>query len=141
MSLILLNSPHLLKDPTKIEGMYMFLSDLSEEQFKKATAKFILRHKEIYPNTNVVAYLREYALIDEELPTPEEAWGEVKAYFGPEHSPMSEFTSQALHILGRENVKWNLIRNENEEIDRAHFFKTYKAITERAKNELLMGDR
>lgn len=133
--------PDLMKDQSRVDAMYWLLGDLTEEQFKVGIQKLILKHPQIYPGTNIIALIREYALIDDEIPSPEEAWGQVKGHFGRAHTSLSEFTSEALHMMGYENIKWNIIRNENEEIDRAHFFKTYKAITERAKNELLMGDR
>ena len=56
----------------------MLLGDLTESQFSTAVRKIVLTHKEIYPGTNIVAVIREYALCDLNESNWVEAWAEVE---------------------------------------------------------------
>ncbi len=56
------------------------LSDLTQEQFYTAIKRFCAEHKEIYPGTNIVPYLREYAFEIDSRMTGEDAWSCFKDY-------------------------------------------------------------
>ena len=110
------------------------LSGLSCEQFINGIKTFCLAHKEIYPNTNIIAYIREYALTDINQKTAEEAWGEIIAeikrvgYYG-----QPNFST---HIIKKsvECIGWyDICFSEEIGIERAHFLKAYKNLIEKEK--------
>lgn len=97
---------------------------------------FCLKHKEIYPNTNIIAYIREYALDDPKELIAEEAWGELRneqsrvggIYGSPNFD--DETLRKTVKIMG-----WrNLCLSTNEEADRAHFMKIFSALKVRSRN-------
>jgi hypothetical protein len=69
--------PNLIDSADKIEALYSCLSDLTDEEFGRGVRTLALTHREFYPNTNIVAILRDYALGDG-TKTGVEAWGEVR---------------------------------------------------------------
>lgn len=54
--------PNLKLSKQQLDIWATMLSDLTEEQFITGMKKFCLEHKEIFPNTNVVAYIRDYGI-------------------------------------------------------------------------------
>ena len=80
-----------------------------------------------------------HTLIKADEPSAEEAWGLVKkairqygSYRTPEFA--SETVAKTVAVMG-----WfELCMSENEEADRAHFWKIYRQIAERAKTETMM---
>lgn len=129
-----------MKDSERISLMKTLLSDLTPDQFERGVKTLILRHKEIYPNTNLIAVIREYAVTDPALNSPEEAWGEVvreksKAFIYSDRKITDPIAEETVKVMG-----WrNLCLSENEEADRAHFFKIYKSIADRQKHSAIMG--
>jgi len=72
---ILAHFPALEIDPMQSMTMFEFLSDLPIENFVAGVKKFCKIHKEIYPKTNLIAYIREYGLIkDSDFKSDSEAW-------------------------------------------------------------------
>ena len=132
--------PMLVQDPGKVAVMASLLSDLTEEEFERGVKTFILRHKEVYPNTNIIAVIRYYALTDPNDPSAEEAWGELTrernrhGIYGA-WEIKNPLVAQCVEIMGRRN----LCLSENEEADRAHFFKIYRALADRKKHGRIMG--
>ncbi len=115
--------------------MRSLLADLTEEEFVRGVKTLVLTHKEIYPNTNLIAVIRDYALTDPSELSPEEAWGIVVAKkWGRPHEP-NPLADKTISIMGWMNLKLS----ENEEADRAHFFKIYKSLQNRQNKELMMG--
>lgn len=95
-------------------------------------------HKEIFPNTNVIAYIREYSFDDRD--TPAEAWGDVLTALkrlGSWTTPVfdNEITQKAVDCMG-----WQcLCESTNVEADRAHFMKMYEQLLSREKKNKLNG--
>ena len=134
--------PSLVPSPEKLEALYALLSDLTESQFTTAVRRIVLTHKEIYPNTNLVAVLREYALCDLSEPTSAEAWGEIekeknRAFIYGKAEIKNPLAKKVVEILG-----WrNLCLSENIEADRAHFMKMYEQMATRDRlNRIIGGD-
>ena len=57
-------------DISSIEILYEFLSDLRDDQFIKAVKTFLMETKELYPNTNIIAHIRENAKKQIKKPQP-----------------------------------------------------------------------
>jgi len=121
--------------------MFECLQDLSPEEFVKGIKKFCTMHKEIFPNTNVIAYVREYALIDERtFLSASEAWAQVLreisrvgAYGSP--IPLSVIVAEAIKGIG-----WkDLCLSDNVDVVRGQFRKLYEQLVERKKKEILEG--
>lgn len=112
--------------------MYNMLADLTAEQFLKGVKIFCLKHKEIYPNTNIIAYIREYAFIDQNRLSAAEAWGEVICqvesigYYGKPvfSTPIIE---KAVKCVGWRNI----CMSENIGVERAHFMRAYESLIDR----------
>lgn len=129
------------KDPEKAKVFervnYLLLQDLSEEQFARGLLKFLKTHKEVFPNTNLVAYIREYGLLGEFL-TAGEAWGvvldEIRRVSGNYGTPAvkNELVQKAIECTG-----WRSICDEEAKFVRAQFFKTYDSLVEKKKREVL----
>lgn len=147
--------PNLIDSPDKIEALYFCLQDLSDDEFGRGVQILALTHKEFYPNTNIVALLRDYALGDD-TKTAVEAWGEVQAALRemgrarivpvPNVSGMGEPERQAAWDRYDEERKRepkfqvadplaeriaramgirSLRHSQNEDVDRAHFIRAY----------------
>ena len=130
-------------DSDEAQIMYRFLMDLKPAQFEKGIMKFCQIHKEIYPNTNVGAYIREYALIDElSYSTAAEAWGQVNQalskegfYGSPTNIISDKYILKAINILG-----WNnMCKSPTVGVTRAHFIKVYEQLIAREKQTTLLG--
>ena len=65
--------PLAIQNPDRIKLMRSLLADLTEEEFVRGVKTLVLTHKEIYPNTNLIAVIRDYALHDPSELSPEEA--------------------------------------------------------------------
>lgn len=122
--------------------MFGMLSDLNQDQFLKGVRAFCLKHKEIYPNTNIVAYIREYGLIDQNRKNSAEAWGEVLEQVGrtgsygvPEFS--TELIKKAVQCVGWRDI----CLSENIGVERAHFLRAYDRLIERENFNALTGER
>ncbi len=117
---------------------------MSEDEFHRGVIKFCRLHKDLYPNTNVPALIREYALIEPEtFPTPGEAWrsaiNAVKWWAGGgyEEKPRFRFpiVGEALECIGWQEVG----RADNVEATRAHFMRIYEQLVTRKKEQMLLG--
>jgi len=121
--------------------IWEYLQDLSDLEFKKAVDEIIATQKDLYPGTNIIALIRERAKTKLRL-TSAEAWGIVKnqiSQIGSYGQPKFEdpIIAKAVGILG-----WReLCMSENQEIDRAHFFKVYDSLVEREKNSIMLPER
>jgi len=108
------------------------LADLTSEQFIQGIKSFCFAHKEIYPNTNVIAHIRHYALADPNRKTAAEAWGEVLSEVsrvGSYGAP--QFTTSEIH-RAIECVGWrDICLSEQIGVERAHFMRAYDGINER----------
>ena len=113
------------------------LRDLTDEELLKGIERFCRAHKEIYPNTNIVAYIREYALEDLNQPTAGEAWDMVLKemcrcggrYGEPKFE--NEVIKKSVDALG-----WLEICNStNADVIRSNFYKAYDAIILKQKKQ------
>ena len=119
---------------------YESLKDLTPDQFRRGIKKFCLLQQEIYPNTNVPAYIRRYALFDEnDFKTAGQAWRAVQdavSRYGSESPKFDDpLVAEAVRCVGWRDI------NFSESIDtlRAHFFKVYDQLVARQKETALMG--
>ena len=118
--------------------MWEFLKDLSNYQFITAIKKLVLTAREIYKSTNIVALIRELALLAPKK-SAGEAWLEVLkevSYTGSWGQPRpfsSSLIRQAVDIIG-----WKTIcMSETIAIERAHFFKVYDTLVDRHKTTVI----
>lgn len=147
--------PNLIDSPEKIEALYFCLQDLTDEEFGRGVQILALTHKEFYPNTNIVALLRDYALGDD-TKTGVEAWGEVQraliemsryrhvpypsldgltaeeqeaawARYNAEREKPAEFNcpDPIAERIARSMGVKHLRFSENPDLDRAHFIRAY----------------
>ena len=117
------------------EVFWVFLQDLTDEQFLKAVFDIVCHEKELYPGTNIISLIRSKAITDKRL-LPGEAWGEVRrevkrvGYMGkPKFS--GALVQKAVDCMG-----WvNICSSENSSVERAHFLKIYETLINREKHE------
>ncbi|PIR25624.1 MAG: hypothetical protein COX62_04575 [Deltaproteobacteria bacterium CG_4_10_14_0_2_um_filter_43_8] len=117
------------------------LSDLSEEEFIRGIKAFCLKHKELYPNTNLIAYIREYAFEDFKTKDEFESWEEVLRQVSRQGcSGIPQFSTEeikrAVHMIGWRDI----CMSENIGVERAHFAKAYKQIIEKKRSKRLSMD-
>ena len=124
----------------KLDVWAELLSDLTEEQLKTGVKTFVLKHKEIYPNTNVVAYIREYGLGLATQMTPAEAWGLVlKAIGSVGVYGVPKFENDAVK-RSVDCVGWrDICMSPNIGVERAHFMRAYEALVARDFHEQMTG--
>lgn len=122
----------------RFEVWKMLLSDLSDAEFLRGITKFCRFHEEIYPNTNVAAYIRKYGREDLTVPTPEEGWEEVREQMSRVGYYNSPSWTHPLIARAVKAVGWrDLCVSEQPDISRAHFLRVYKAFQERAQTDRL----
>ena len=110
------------------------LADLTDEQFIQGIKSFCLAHKEIYPNTNVIAHIRDYALRDLSEKTAGEAWLEVlrEIYRAGSYGTPSFSNPEIKRAV--ECVSWkDICQSETIGVERAHFMRTYDELIDRDK--------
>ncbi len=111
------------------------LSDLTEDQFYIAVKKFCMMHKEIYPGTNIIPYLREYAFKLDERMTGEEAWACFKNYNRGVLKEDREVFNKTLQAFDEKSFGQSLV--SDEAIYRAQFIKLYNSFKERLTTETI----
>ena len=136
LSILAVAFPQAINGKEKIKLIQNLLSDLSEDQFVKAVKTFCLRHKELYPNSNIIAYLREYAFENINRKTGMEAWEDVGVWLKNRSYPISAEALEVAESMGR----LNLIMSDNPSIDRAQFIKAYDRLIEKNKIIGQMGE-
>ncbi len=120
------------------EVCYIFLQDLTNEEFLNAIFKIITTQKEIYSSTNIIALIREKAKEKNYL-TAGEAWGIVKkeiSKVGCWGKPNFEdpIIKKTVEIIG-----WRtLCMTERPSAERAQFMKIYDSLISREKNNIVI---
>lgn len=141
MKILMANCPNLSADKNQIAVWYELLKDLTNEQILGSISIFCASHREVYPGTNIVAYIREYAFYDPQELTPEEAyevarksWRRWSRYDArkPFDDLLLEKTIQTIGVA-------EILDNENVEALRAHFLKIYASHQKRSKMLKMMG--
>lgn len=119
------------------------LSDLTENEFIKGIKSFCLAHKEIYPNTNIIAYIREYAHDKPDQLSASEAWENVLEnvrrygyYRQDEVKYLSDDIKKAVDCVGYKAI----CLSETIGVERAHFMKAYEALISRENKKELRGE-
>ena len=117
--------------------LWLFLERMDDERFLKSVMKIIQEKKELFPGTNIIALINEYAFADD-YRTAEDAW---RIVYGQ---------AQSIGHWGDPNIKDKVILRtidalgwkeictcDIERLDtlRAHFFRTYNSYLERDKSE------
>lgn len=142
LAILIAAYPYMQKDnganmAATLQVYHRTLADIDAPALLAAALDHISRSK-FFPS---VSELRDaaYRVVTLNQPSPEEAWGEVKAAFRrwgytgkPEWShPAIEAT---VKIMG-----WReLCQSENEVADRAHFLRIYASVEQRHKDNALM---
>lgn len=120
------------------EIAWKLLMDLSDAEFEKAILNILTTHIEIYPNTNIIALIREKAKLDTHQLTAGEAWGEVLyeisrvGHYGCPKFSNPTISSAVYYIGWRE-----MCMSEKIAIERAHFFKVFENLQQRENRERL----
>ena len=126
----------------RAEVMFEFLSDLTPGELAIGVEKFCKVHSEIYPNTNIIAHIRRYALVDEVTNlTGWEAWElvldairKVGGIYGvPKIS--DQLVQKTVNIIGWKDI----CSSSNPEAVRAHFVKAYESLVEHKHKRLVQG--
>lgn len=161
--------PNLIDTPEKIDALYFCLADLSDDEFGRGVQILALTHKEFYPNTNIVAILRDYALGDD-TKTGIEAWGEVtRALIEMSRTPRIPYPDMTGLTPEQQQEAWarynekiregtpfqvadpiadriaramgikQLRYSQNEEVDRAHFIRAYDQLKAAEKRQRVAG--
>lgn len=111
------------------------LKDLDDRRFMVAIRDICSATVDLYPNTNIIALLREITLSGKSLLSGE-AWAEVMkevSRVGSWGEPVfkEDTTRKAVEAIG-----WKAIcQSENIGIERAHFLKVYDALEKREHKE------
>lgn len=119
---------------------------MAPHEYLRGVFKFCNLHQEIFPNTNIPAYIRQYGMLDGKFLNEAEAWGLVQktirwwnqqGYEVKQHHKKPPFSDdlvgQAVDVLG-----WSEIYEcKNPEVTRSHFFKIYKGLLEAEKRKVL----
>ena len=121
--------------------LYAFLKDIPDQEFLKGITEIITTQKELYPDTNIIALIREKSLVKPQL-VAGEAWAivlrgvsSVGSYGYPKFD--NSLIDKAVDAIG-----WiNICRSENIAIERAHFLKIYDVLAQREKeSQMLITD-
>lgn len=131
MALITTSFPKLFEKneiAQKMAVIYELLKDLTSNELNTGVIKFCKNHKEIYPNTNIVAYIREYALL-KDYPSAASQW-EFKFI----QDIASPITKRIVQSMGG---RFSLDRSTNASTDRAHFLKLYEQLVNEEKQATL----
>lgn len=127
--------PRLELTKDRLTAMYHFLKDIPRERLIVGLRKFCMRHREIYPQTNIIAYIREYSLIDDDEITAMEAWEMVLGYIRNGRA-MPEIVERAANAVGMREIRMS----ETPGVERAHFIRAYEAMAARERNKRISGD-
>ena len=122
------------------EIYWEFLKDLKGEDYLKAVTEISSTQTELYPGTNLIAMIREKALVGDGL-TNGEAWREVIREISNTGSWGEPHFKNPLVTRAVECMGWRtLCLSEDSALDRAHFLKIYNAIKKRNDyNQLAIG--
>jgi hypothetical protein len=117
------------------EIMWAFLKDIPVHKFLKAIEETILEEKNINAATNMVAYIREKALVNQSL-TAEQAWCEVLGEIrrvGSWGEPRfnDDVTAQSVRCIGWKEI----CGSETIGVERAHFFRAYEGLIKRRHHD------
>lgn len=121
-----------------IDIAWPILRDLSDSEFERAVVKIISERVEIYPNTNMLALIREKARIEKRI-TAGEAWGKVlKEIRRVGYAGNPEFNDELIELAVK-SVGWDVIcKSNNIGVERAHFLKVYEAFVKRVSEDSVM---
>lgn len=122
---------------------YEMLKDLADEQMVGAVSAFCASHKEIYPGTNIVAHLREYALYDPYELSPaaayevaRKAWKRWSSYELAQRKPFKNaLIEKTIQTLGPSEI----LNSTNQDVLRAHFMRIYESYQDREKMHKMRG--
>lgn len=97
-------------------------------------------HEEIYPNTNIIAYIRKYALVDDLFYlTSGEAWqmvlDEMRRVCGSYGVPSvsNEIVQRVINAVGWKDI----CLSDNIAVVRGQFFKIYDSFVQKEKEKIL----
>lgn len=121
----------------KLKTMYALVAHLPQDKFMTAVRIFLSRHKEVFPGTNWIAWILEYAEEGDYLDEAE-AWDMARN--GTKRVPWNktwkdmipnELVARAVEIIGPADIKW--ADEENIGVVRGHFLRLYNTLVERRK--------
>ena len=114
---------------------HRLLVDLPSELIEAATMNFITSSGSAFPPS--IAELRDsaYRLVNYHELSPEEAWGQATQKIGGISEP-DPIVRQTIKIMGTAYFRFRL--EENESVDRAHFFRIYDTLRKRRREAAMM---
>jgi hypothetical protein len=133
MVILFKHFPNLSPDKEQQRMWKALLSDLEPDQLVGAVLSICRDRQEIYPNTNIVALIRDYAnKFNGPGLSAEEGWGQVIGQYNGSKPNVSEITKQAVELMGG----WHYIGMTQEKdlgVMRAHFYRAFEALQRREK--------
>ena len=122
-----------------VDFYWSMLSDLIDKEYIIAINKIVKGTRELYPNTNLVALIREKAK-EEDKKLPGEAWQEVLGEISRIGSWGRPKFSDILIEKSVDAIGWKYIcMSTNIMVERAHFFKVYETYINRDKSDKVIG--
>lgn len=114
-----------------LDVFFKLMKDLRGESFLKAIEVICQSQKEIYPNTNVVALIRDKAAeLENPNPIPEEAWEIVLKSFDDARIVYPSAVQRTVEIMGgREELRWIFRDTDKPSIIRGQFIQYYAGIS------------
>ena len=118
-----------------LDVAWELLSDIEDKRFLIAIKDICSTTTEMYPNTNIIALIREIALSGAYLLSGE-AWEEVieqirKTGYAGKPEFKDQLTAKAVEAIG-----WQTLCNSDKiAVDRAHFLRIYESYIGRAKEQ------
>ena len=124
-----------------IELCWIMLKDLKDEDFMRSVKRIMASHEEIYQSTNMVALIRKNAAEDT-IPLAGDAWSEVLREIGRTGSKGSPEFSHPAIARAVAGIGWrNLCMSELISVERAHFYKIYEQLKDRAHTAQIAPDK
>lgn len=121
-----------------LEVYWELLKDMDDKRFLLAVKDICSTTTELYPNTNLVAMLREKGMSRNRL-TAGEAWGEVMKEVSRTGSYGVPVFDNSLVGKAVECIGWKTIcMSTMISVERAHFLKIFDQLEERDKKEKML---
>ena len=139
MAMLLTAFPHHRLTEVELKLLRTYLIGLEPTAFFRAVIEICATHRELYPGTNLVALILDYALPDG-APSAVEAWQQVRAELrraGPYQQACLSHPriAQAVQVIG-----WQTLCNSEQiGVERAHFLKAYDAFSQRDRRQRLLA--
>uniref|UniRef100_A0A6M3L296 Uncharacterized protein n=1 Tax=viral metagenome TaxID=1070528 RepID=A0A6M3L296_9ZZZZ len=121
-----------------METYWELLKDMDDKRFLLAVKDLCSTTTELYPNTNLVAIIREKGMSRERL-TAGEAWSEVMKQVSATGSYGTPTFENPLVTRAVDCIGWKAIcMSTMISVERSHFFKIFDQLKEREQKEKIL---